>query len=104
MTLEQAILVIDDERNFSRVMEAKLRRSHYDVAVAFDAASGLDRLLHRRFDLILLDVRLPDADGIALVAAARAVVPGVPVLVMTAYEDESLRARALISGATDVLY
>lgn len=99
-----AVLVVDDERNFRRVVEAKLRKSSFDVALAPDAAGALDLALRYPFELVLLDLHLPDADGIALLRLVRAAMPATPVIVMTAYEEEGLRERAATAGADDVLY
>jgi len=104
MTLPQAILVLDDEPNFCRILEAKLTKASFEVVTASDAVSAFRELLARRFDLILLDLRLPDANGLDLMPRIRAVAPTTPVLIMTAYEVEGLRERALRAGAIDVLY
>ena len=100
-----AVLVVDDERNFRRVVEAKLRKSSFDVILASDAASALDSVLRQPFELVLLDLHLPDADGIALLRLLRAAMPATPVIVMTAYEEEGLRERAVVMsdpGATEI--
>lgn len=104
MGTPQTILVVDDERNLCRIVEAKLRRSGFHVVTAYDAASGLAHLLRRRFDLVLLDIHLPDADAIAILPRLRAAAPDTPFLLMTAYEEENLRARAAQAGAVEVLY
>lgn len=98
------MLVIDDEANFCRVLEARLARSGFTVILAPDVATGRHWLVTRTFDLILLDVRLPDANGLAALPALRAMSAGAPFLLMTAYEEENLRARALLAGAADILY
>jgi len=104
MSANQTILVIDDELNFCKILEAKLRRSNYDVALAYDAASGLRLLLTHRYDAVLLDIHLPDGAGIDLLSRFRAVSPGTPFILMTAYEEENLRVRAILAGAEEVLY
>lgn len=104
MSEAPAVLVVEDERNLCRVIEAKLRRAGYVVTVAFDATSGTTALLQGPFDAVLLDVHLPDAEAIDLLPRLRRAVPSTPFILMTAYEEEDLRARALVAGASDVLF
>lgn len=104
MKLPQSILVLDDEPNFCRILEAKLTKASYEVFTATDATSAFRFLLARRFDLVLLDMRLPDANGLDLLPRLHAVAPATPILLMTAYEAEGLRETALRAGAADVLY
>src|SRR5689334_12404100 len=104
MTLPQSVLVLDDEPNFCRILEAKLTKASFDVVTASDGPTAFRHLLARRFDLILLDLRLADANGLDLLPRIRAIAPATPVLVMTAYEVEGLRDRVLRMGAVDVLY
>lgn len=104
MTLPQSILVLDDDPNFCRILEAKLTKASFEVSAATDAASAFRYLLAKRFVLILLDLRMPDANGLELLSRLRSVAPATPVLIMTAYETEGLREQAVRAGAVDVLY
>ncbi len=104
MKYPQSILVLDDEPNFCRVLEAKLNKSSFEVSTAFNALDAFRQILSRPFDLILLDLRLPDAYGMDLLPRLRAVAPAVPIILMTAYEVEGLREEGLKAGAVDVLY
>src|SRR5579862_6241459 len=99
-----AILVVDDEPNFSRILEAKLRKSSFDVIVARNAGDALLALLGGPFDLVLLDLRLPDSDGLALFAAIRAITTSTPVIAMTAYEEVGLQERVEHAGASGILF
>src|SRR2546423_13067216 len=104
MRSHEAILGVDDEPNFCRILEAKLRRSSFSVSVATTLAAGLRCLLEQCFALILLDVRLPDADGIEALPQLEAIARQTPVVVMTAYEEEGLRRLAIDAGAAEVIY
>jgi len=104
MRVQPVVLVVDDERNFCRILEAKLRRSGWEVETAGTAAEASAALLRRTFQAIVLDVRLPDADGLKLLADIRGLAGGAPVVLMTAYEEEGLRARGIEAGAAEVLY
>jgi CheY-like chemotaxis protein len=104
MAAQRVVLIIEDDRNFSRILEAKLLKNSYSVLLSSDAVSGLTYLLERRVDVVLIDGRLPDADGLAALPLLRAAAPRTPFLFMTAYEEEYPRGRALSAGAREVLY
>jgi len=104
MEAHSSILVVDDEYNLRRILEAKLRLSNFAVMVASDAATALRHLLRHSFALVLLDVHLPDANAITILPRLRAAAPDTPFLLMTAYEEEGLRERALRAGAVEILY
>jgi len=104
MKYQQSILVLDDEPNFRRILEAKLRKSSFDVTTASSAKEALAHIVVKPFDLFLFDLRLPDADGLDLIPRLRAIAPNTPILLMTAYEVEGLRDEVRNAGAVDVLY
>ncbi|HSV72343.1 MAG TPA: response regulator [Chthonomonadales bacterium] len=104
MRSQPAVLIVDDEPNFRAVLQAKLARTGFEVVAASDAASALERLAERSVDVILLDIRLPDMNGLAALPRLRALCPAAPAIAMTAYEEESLRQRALLAGADSILY
>lgn len=97
------VLVIDDDRANLELIERRLEVEDYAVATAENGAAGIERLLHERFDAVLLDLRLPDIDGLAVFARIRAFNTDVPVIIMTAHGSESLAVKALTEGAADYL-
>ena len=104
MAAQRVVLIVEDDPNFSRILEAKLHKNAYGVVIAPNASAALSSLLQRRFDLVLLDGRLPDADGLVALPLLRSAAPLTPFLFMTAYEEEYPRARALAAGASELLY
>ena len=90
------LLVIDDEPAMRETVCELLRFLGYDVEAAQDEADGLARLARERFDLVVTDLRMPHLDGWDVLESARAITPGMPVIMVTgAAEDEDLeRARA----------
>jgi len=90
------LLVIDDEPAVREVSCECLSLLGYDVEAAQDGADGLARLARERFDLVVTDLRMPHLDGWDVLDSARAIAPGIPVIMVTgAAEDEDLeRARA----------
>jgi two-component system OmpR family response regulator len=97
------ILVIDDEPNVIRLCQQALGREGFVVKGALRGEEGLQLLKEEGFDLILLDVRLPDRDGLDVLSAIRQTDPEVPVIIITAHDTMEVTARLLKSEAQDLL-
>jgi DNA-binding response OmpR family regulator len=65
------ILVVDDDAGARMLMRAALRKSGFDVSLASGGADGLDQFRHGSFDMVMLDVDMPDIDGYAVCATLR---------------------------------
>lgn len=97
------ILVVEDDGGIATMMERGLRLAGHDVTVAADLASARDQWVTVACDLVLLDVMLPDGDGIDLLAERRATGDPTPCVLVTAREEAALWARAEAAGATATL-
>ena len=95
------ILIVEDEVPISRLLETSLAQAGYQCTCAFDGAGCADLLETQRFDLVLLDVMLPGADGFELLPYAREY--GAPVIFITARSDVKDRVRGLKLGAEDYI-
>jgi DNA-binding response OmpR family regulator len=95
------IVVVEDEQPIRRGVADALRASGYQVAEAADGARGLEEALRPGVDLVLLDLLLPQRDGLDVLAEVRKVRPGLPVIVLTARGTEDDRVRGLRMGADD---
>ena len=97
------ILIVDDEevvrRSFSRVLDA----AHCRTASAVDGEEALCALARERFDVVLLDLRMPGADGIAMLKAIKARWPESEVVVITGYPSIETAKEAVRLGAFDYL-
>ena len=96
------ILVVEDEKEIARFVRLELEHEGYDVTVAFDGRSGLDQALGQDFDLILLDVMLPELNGFALLRRLRQE-KQTPVILLTAKDDVVDKVTGLDDGANDYL-
>jgi two-component system KDP operon response regulator KdpE len=97
---DQRILVVDDEASVRKVVARALHDAGYKVEAVGTRAGAIESLATRRFDLALLDVQLPDGDGIEL--AGRIVErQHIPVIMLTMAADEQVAVRALRLGADD---
>lgn len=96
------ILVVDDEARYQRLLDANLRTDGYDVITASNGLEALDIFSSQPFDLILLDVMMPELDGFDTCQRIREY-SNVPIIILTAKGDEKDRVRGLDLGADDYL-
>jgi len=94
------VLLIDDEVAILRVLETGLRARGYDIDTAVDGAGGLVRAARERPDVIVLDLGLPDLDGVDVCRRLRAW-SQVPIVVLSAHGSEARKVEALDEGADD---
>ena len=103
--LSAQALVVEDEPISARGMETALKAAQVDVTAAKDGKSALQRLQETRYDLVLLDIELPDLDGLEVCRRLRKL-PGykrTPVIFVTIYRDFETRARTALSGGDDMI-
>jgi len=94
------ILVVDDEPNILNTLAPLLRSHGYDVATATHGRAAIELLATRPPDLLVLDLGLPDIDGVDVCSAARAQ-SSLPIVVLSARGREADKVRALDAGADD---
>src|SRR6478736_7304755 len=93
------ILIIDDERPVLMTLEALLKRRGYEVDTAPTAAQGLKALKSKSPNLVLLDLRLPDADGLEMLDRIKNELPEVPVIILTAHDSLHNAIESIKRGA-----
>ncbi len=94
-------LIVDDEADIRELLEITLLRMEVDTACAADLAEAREALARQSFDLCLLDMRLPDGDGIELVREISKRYPKTPVAMITAHGSMETAVEALKAGAFD---
>jgi two-component system alkaline phosphatase synthesis response regulator PhoP len=96
------ILVIEDDRDNAAVLGMRLRSEGYDVAVAYDAVSGLSTATRFQPNLVLLDISMPGGGGLLVAQRLRNMVGtvAVPIIFVTGVKDPELRAKATSLGAS----
>jgi pilus assembly protein CpaE len=100
------VLLVEDSVasvKLAKAMLAHVDASAFAVETAESLMSALDLLGSRKFDVILLDLSLPDSDGIGTLTTIRVHAPQIPVLVLTAHDNEALANSALGHGAQDYI-
>jgi DNA-binding NtrC family response regulator len=96
-----SVLIIDDEAEIRESLQTLLELEGYDVETASTGQQGLNRIGEHSFDLILLDLALPDRNGLDILAELRTQDPGLSVIMITAYGTVENAVRAMQSGASN---
>ena len=97
------VLVVDDDRAVGMVLAALLTQAGYDAQHVSSGAEALAALSARRLDAIISDVRMPEMDGLELLAAVKKRTPDVPVILITAHGTIPLAVEAMKAGAAEFL-
>lgn len=97
------ILIVEDERKMAALLERGLIAEGHSVVVAHAGREGLEVALAGRFDVIVLDVLLPEIDGFEIARRLRAQKNQTPILMLTARDAPSDKVRGLDGGADDYL-
>jgi len=101
--MKLTVLVVDDELLIRKSLAKVLRASGYQVEVASSGAAGLEMVGEIRPQVMILDMRLPDTDGLSVLRQARTLDPLLQVIVITAYGDVQSAVDAMKLGACDFL-
>ena len=95
--------MVEDEENLHEALKLNLELEGYDVSSAFDGASALKAVQGEYFDLIVMDVMLPEMDGINVTESIRLTNNEVPILILSAKNSSADRVLGLKKGADDYL-
>lgn len=97
------VLVVDDEENIRNLLSQILRQEGFEVETASDGATGLRKASSGEFDLVLLDVRIPEKDGMEVLREIRREDPGAVVMIVTGYATLEMAVEAMRHGAFDYI-
>lgn len=101
--MDKNILIIDDDPNILELMERFLQNNGHLVSKSSSAEKGLALARKQEFDLILLDIMLPDGDGYTVLENLNKIAPNVPVIMITGGNDITVAEKCLQSGAVDYI-
>ena len=101
MSEKQTILIIEDDKAISNFISRALTASDYRAIPAFTGREGLSLFFSHGPDLVLLDLGLPDMDGLEILSQLRGLPREAPVIIISARDRESEKVRALDMGADD---
>jgi DNA-binding NtrC family response regulator len=97
------ILVVDDEEIVRDTLKQLLDYLGYQVDCAEDGNSGLRALEDRCYDVALVDIRMPNLNGMDFLRRSKEIRPNIPVVIITGHGSESTRSEALAAGAFSFL-
>lgn len=98
-----SILLVEDEENLHEALKLNLELERYEVTSAFTGKEALNKVGSEHFDLIILDIMLPELDGITVCETIRITYPDVPILILSARNTGADRVLGLKKGADDYL-
>lgn len=101
--MRNRVLIVDDEVFFLEAIDEILRGNGYETVRADDGAAALEQVADPSVSVVVLDVRLPDMDGISVLAKIREARPELPVIMLSASTDQEIVLEALRLGASDYL-
>ncbi len=99
----KAVLIVEDQVDIAEAIRMVFKQAILDVQIASSVTAALEALRSLRFSAILLDLVIPNEDSWAVLRAANALKPKIPVIVMTGLGDERIAAKAFRQGACDYM-
>jgi two-component system alkaline phosphatase synthesis response regulator PhoP len=98
-----SILLVEDEENLQEALKLNLELEGYEITGVYDGAEALQAVQKEFFNLIILDVMLPEIDGITVCETIRLTNPDIPILILSAKNSSADRVLGLKKGADDYL-
>jgi DNA-binding NtrC family response regulator len=95
------ILVIDDEQGIRDLLDTLLRRKGYDVVLAESGRKGLELFRRERPDVVVLDLKMPGMDGLAVLQQVRSLNPTLPVIILTGAGTPETEQQVRAMGVTE---
>ncbi len=96
---KQKILAIDDEEIVRKSCERILRPAGYDIDTSADGMSALRMIGAKKYDLVLTDLKMPNMDGLEVMAAIKKSLPSAKVIIVTGYSTLDNAVKATLTGA-----
>jgi excisionase family DNA binding protein len=97
------VLVVDDEASIRDLLSKTLALAEYDVDLAFDGRTALDRLRTAPYDLLITDLKMPGVDGLTVIREARRLKTDLPVIIITGFSTEASAIEAVNLGVSGYL-
>lgn len=99
---KKKIFIVEDEWKIARFIQMQLEHEGFATGIESNGRTALDRIMQESFDLVLLDVMLPDMDGIEICKRVREL-SGIPIIMVTAKDDINDKVMGLDTGADDYI-
>jgi len=102
-SIKYAVLVVDDEEPVRNLVVTLLTRLGHSCVKATDGIDALDKMTKNKIDAIITDIKMPKMDGIKLTEEILKQYPGLPIMVMTGFTEESTAEGAISAGAWEFI-
>ena len=104
MNDKMTILVVDDNQDLLETFAMILKRRGYDVQTAVDGLSAVNKFKEQNFDVTLMDIVMPEMNGVDAFKKIKEIQPEAPIILMTAYSDEELIQNARNEGVCQIIH
>ncbi|MEW6745982.1 MAG: response regulator [Planctomycetota bacterium] len=101
--MTERVLLVDDEQDFLETLAARMRARDMEVATAAEARTALEKVVDGDFDAVILDLQMPEMDGIETLKALKAKNPDLQVILLTGHATPASGVEAMKLGAVDFL-
>ena len=95
------ILIVDDEENVRFFLKEVMKREGYNVTLAENGLTAIDKIKGGRYDIVLLDLRMPDINGMKVLEEIEKIDPSIIVIIITAHGTKQIAYDAIRKGAYD---
>jgi DNA-binding NtrC family response regulator len=99
MVINYKILLVDDEETMVKYLSRRLNRRGFDVSVAYNGLSALEEIKKYHFDVVLLDVLMPEMDGIETLKEIKKIKPETEVIMLTGHASVEVGIEGMKAGA-----
>ena len=103
MTDKQKIFIVEDERRIARFLQIELEHEGFETETESNGKRAFEKIAQENFDLVLLDIMLPEMDGIEICRKVRELQDDVPIIMLTAKDDLEDKVTGLDIGANDYM-
>ena len=100
MDVKPKILIVEDEKNIARFLQIDLEQEGFDTAIEKNGKRAYERIIQEKYDVVLLDVMLPEMDGMEICRRVRQI-SDIPIIMLTARDEISDKVTGLNLGAND---
>ena len=97
------ILVVDDQESLRNLIVTFLSKLGHSCVTAIDGVDALHKMKGNKIDAVVSDIKMPNMDGITLTSEVSIQYPGLPIMIMTAFEKEDTAGLAICAGARDFI-
>lgn len=104
MKKEHNILIVDDNKDFADVFCDILRANNYRAESCYGGVQAIELITKNAFDIMFLDIRMPDMNGIETLRQVKKIRPDTTVIMMTGYSVDEMVHRAIEEKASEIIY